>query len=155
MNALVTGATGFIGRRLLAKLDRPAVLSRDAERAEKELAAVGVRAFAWEPTNGTPPAAAFEGVDCVFHLAGDPVADGRWNERKKARIRDSRINGTPNLVAGLRNLSVKPRTLISASAVGYYGSRGDQELDEQAPPGSDFLADVCVGWEREAAAARE
>src|SRR5262249_13370205 len=134
---------------------QPVVLSRNAEKAAKELAAFGVRTFAWEPMKGPPPAAAFEGVDIVFHLAGDPVAEGRWTERKKVRIRDSRIIGTRNLVAGLRNLAVKPQTLISASAVGYYGSRGDEELDENAPPGSDFLADVCVGWEREAAAARE
>jgi uncharacterized protein (TIGR01777 family) len=83
------------------------------------------------------------------------VAEGRWTEQKKARIRDSRIIGTRNLVAGLRGLATKPKTLVSASAVGYYGSRNDQELDEQAPPGSDFLAEVCAGWEREAAAACE
>jgi uncharacterized protein len=155
MKALVTGATGFVGHRLLAKLQRPVVLSRNAEKAAKELAAFGVEPFAWEPMEGPPPAAAFEGVDVVFHMAGDPVAEGRWTEKKKARIRDSRIIGTRNLVAGLRNLAMKPKTLVCASALGYYGSRGDEELDEKAPPGSDFLADVCVGWEREAAAARE
>ncbi len=155
MNALVTGATGFVGRRLLARLDRPAILSRSAEKAANELAAFGVRAFGWEPMEGLPPAAAFEGVDTIFHLAGDPVAEGRWTERKKARIRDSRVVGTRNLVAGLRGLAARPKTLVSASAMGYYGSRGEEELDENASPGSGFLADVCVGWEREAAAARE
>jgi uncharacterized protein (TIGR01777 family) len=155
MKALVTGATGFVGHRLLAKLQQPLVLSRNADRAAKELAAFQVRAFAWEPMEGPPPAAAFEDVDTIFHLAGDSVADGRWTERKKARIRNSRIIGTRNLVARLRNLAVKPQTLVSASAVGYYGSRGDEKLEEAAPPGSDFLADVCVGWEREAATARE
>ncbi len=154
MNALVTGATGFVGHRLLARLDRPAVLSLNAEKAAKELAAFGVRSFAWE-MGAPPPAAAFDGVDTVFHLAGEPVAEGRWNERKKARIRDSRIIGTRNLVTALRNLAVKPKTLVSASAVGYYGSRGDAELDENAAPGSDFLSEVCIGWEREAVAARE
>jgi uncharacterized protein (TIGR01777 family) len=154
MNALVTGATGFVGHHLLAKLDRPLVLSRNAEKAAKELAGFGVRAFTWTPTEGLPPADAFEGVDTIFHLAGDPVADGRWTESKKARIRESRIIGTRNLVAGLRGLAVRPRTLVGASAVGYYGSRGDEELEESAPPGSGFLAEVCVGWEREAAAAR-
>jgi len=155
MKALVTGATGFVGHRLLAKLHQPVVLSRNAEKAAKELSAFGVRVLAWEPIEGPPPVAAFEGVDVVFHLAGDPVAEGRWTEPKKGRIRESRIIGTRSLVVGLRNLAVKPKTLISASAVGYYGSRGDEELDEKSPPGSDFLADVCVGWEREAAMARE
>lgn len=155
MKALVTGATGFVGHRMLAKLQQSVVLSRNAQKAEKELSAFGVRAFTWEPVEGHSPAAAFEGVDTIFHLAGDAVAEGRWTEQKKARIRDSRIVGTRNLVAGLRNLAVKPQTLVSASAVGYYGSRGDEELNENALPGSDFLAEVCVGWEREAGAARE
>src|SRR5207244_3694464 len=113
------------------------------------------RAFAWEPLSGPPPLAAFEGIETIFHLAGEPVAEGRWNEKKKARIRDSRIIGTRNLFAGLRVLADKPKVLISASAVGYYGARGDQELDERAPPGNDFLAEVCIGWEREALAALE
>src|SRR5262249_54151987 len=124
-------------------------------KASKELVAFGVQTYAWDPMEGPPPVAAFEGVDTIFHLAGDPVAEGRWTEQKKARIRDSRIVGTRNLVAGMRNLAVMPQTLVSASAVGYYGSRGNEKLDENAPPGSDFLAKVCVGWEREAAAARE
>jgi uncharacterized protein (TIGR01777 family) len=155
MKALVTGATGFVGHRLLAKLQQPVALSRNAEKAAKELAAFGVRPFAWEPMEGLPSVASFEGVDAVFHLAGDPVAEGRWTKQKKALIRDSRIIGTRNLVAGLRNLAVKPQTLVCASAVGYYGSRGDDDLDETASPGSDFLAEVCVEWEREAAAARK
>jgi uncharacterized protein len=155
MQALVTGATGFVGRRLLAKLDRPIVLSRNAEKAAKELEAFHARALGWDPQHGPPPPLAFEGVDVVFHLAGDPVAEGRWTAPKKARIRDSRVLGTRHLVAALGELSTKPETLISASAVGYYGSRGDEELDERSPPGNDFLAHVCSDWEREALAARE
>jgi uncharacterized protein (TIGR01777 family) len=155
MQALVTGATGFIGRRLLARLERPVVLSRDAARAEKQFEAFGVRTAPWQPQGGLPPADAFVGVDVVFHLAGDPVAEGRWTAAKRASIRDSRVVGTRNLVAALRALAVKPRVLISGSAVGYYGDRGDEELDEQSPPGNDFLASVCVEWEREAMAARE
>src|SRR5438094_3685660 len=155
MRAIVTGATGFVGRRLLAKLDRPVVLSRNAEKAGKQLEKFNERTFSWEPSSGPPPAAAFEGIDTVFHLAGDPVAEGRWNKKKKARIRDSRVIGTRNLVATLRGLATKPKVLVSASAVGYYGSRGDQEIDESFPPGSDFLAEVCIGWEKEAVAARE
>jgi len=155
MRALVTGATGFVGRRLLAKLQQPVVLSRDASRAAKQLEKFNVRAFEWNPQEEPPPAAAFEGVDCIFHLAGDPVAEGRWTAKKKARIRDSRVTGTRYLVAALGGLSTRPKTLISASAVGYYGSRGDEEVDERSPPGHDFLADVCIAWEKEAVAARE
>jgi uncharacterized protein (TIGR01777 family) len=155
MKALVTGATGFIGHRLLGKLERPVVLSRDAVRAEKQLQGFGVRAAQWEPQRGPPPVEAFDGVDVVFHLAGDPVAEGRWTAAKKASIRNSRVIGTRNLVAGFRGLVSKPRVLISGSAVGYYGDRADEELDERSPSGNDFLAQVCIEWEREALAAQQ
>ena len=156
MRALITGATGFIGGRLAALLEQPAVLSRDAPRAGRTLG--NVRAFSWEPHAEQPPPEAFrdaEGqpVDVVFHLAGDPVAAGRWNDAKKERIRESRVAGTRNLVAGLEALASRPRVLVSASAVGYYGSRGDEVLDETAAAGSDFLAEVCRAWEAEALAA--
>jgi hypothetical protein len=84
---------------------------------------------------------------------GEPAADGRWTAEKKRRIRDSRVVGTRNLVAGLAALAVRPRVLVSASAVGYYGDRGDEILDERSSRGEDFLADLCVDWEREAMAA--
>jgi uncharacterized protein (TIGR01777 family) len=155
MKALVTGATGFVGRRLLVRLPGAIVLSRGAERARADLRPLEVQTFEWNPLAGPPPAAALAGIDAVFHLAGESVAQGRWTAAKKARIRDSREIGTRNLVAGLRGLSERPGVLISASAVGYYGSRGDEELTEQSFPGSDFLADVCQIWEREALAARE
>jgi uncharacterized protein len=155
MAMIVTGATGFVGRRLLAKLPQAVVLSRDAARAAASLHAFSVPVFDWNPQQGPPPAAAFEGVDCVFHLAGDPVAEGRWTAAKKQRIRESRVVGTRNLVAGLRNLSVKPRVLVSASAVGFYGSRGDEPLDEKSSPGSGFLAEVCQDWESAAGLARD
>jgi uncharacterized protein (TIGR01777 family) len=154
MRALVTGATGFVGRRLLGKLDNAVVLSRDALRAEKLLSQFGVKAYAWDPMRPAP-AEAFDGIDTVFHLAGDPVAEGRWTEAKKARIRDSRVEGTRNLVTTLRAMGKGPKVLVSASAVGYYGDRGDEQLDERSQPGHDFLAEVCIGWEREASAARE
>lgn len=145
MRALVTGATGFIGRRLLEQLSDPVVLTRNPRRAEIELG--HCTAFAWDPMTGPPPKPAFDGVDVVFHLAGEPVADSRWTREKKMRIRDSRAVGTANLVATLADLAEKPKVLVSASAVGYYGNRGDEILDESSPPAGDFLADVCCLWE--------
>jgi len=155
MRALVTGATGFVGHRLLAKLGSAVVLSRDPERAQRSLLEHQVIAFCWLAEEEVPPAAAFEGIDTIFHLAGESVGEGRWTTRKKAKIRDSRVLGTRNLVAALRSLDSKPRLLISASAIGYYGPRGNEELDENARHGNDFLAKVCVAWEQEALAARE
>jgi uncharacterized protein (TIGR01777 family) len=154
MRALVTGATGFVGHRLLLRLEEPVVLSRDPVRARESLAPRKVTAFPWRAADGPPPAEAFDGVDCVIHLAGESVGEGRWNEAKKNRIRESRVAGTRNLVEGIARLDKKPRVLVSASAVGYYGSRGDQVLTESASPGDDFLAEVCIGWEEEAAKAR-
>ena len=108
MKALVTGATGFIGRALLARLEAPRVLSRDPIRARVALGR-DVEAFPWKPAAGPPPAAAFEGVEAVFHLAGDSVGEGRWTTAKKAAIRDSRVAGTRNLVAGMAALPRRPQ----------------------------------------------
>lgn len=155
MRALITGATGFVGKRLLHRLDEPAVvLSRNAAKAEKSLSAFNVKAFSWDAENQAAPAEAFEGVDVVFHLAGEPVAEGRWTKEKKRRLRESRVEGTRNLVQTLKQLPKKPRVLISASAVGYYGDRGDEVLTEDAGPREDFLGEICVSWERESQAAR-
>jgi hypothetical protein len=136
-------------------LDRPIVLSRDADRARRTLACFNVEAYSWDPLAGPPPLQSFDGVDAVFHLAGDPVASGRWTAEKKRRIRDSRELGTRHLVQALGQLKTRPSVLISASATGWYDDRGDEILDETAPPGSDFLADVCIAWEREAQAAAQ
>ena len=91
----------------------------------------------------------------MFNLAGEPVSEGRWTDEKKRRIRDSRVVGTRDLVAGLALLKSRPRVLVSASAVGYYGDRGDEELDERSAAGHGFLAEVCADWEREAMAASQ
>ncbi|NCY25136.1 MAG: TIGR01777 family protein, partial [Alphaproteobacteria bacterium] len=153
MKALVTGATGFVGPRLLRLLRSPVVLSRDPERARGALGSLAGDVIRWDPLAGPPPRQAFDGVDVVLHLAGESVSAGRWTAKQKARIRDSRVIGTRNLVLGIAQAEPRPRTLVSASAVGYYGDRGDEELVESSPPGRDFLADVCVEWEREALAA--
>jgi uncharacterized protein (TIGR01777 family) len=153
----VTGATGTIGRALVdALLDRGdavTVLSRDPAHAAEALP--DTHAVEWrDPVSEPAPAEALNGRDAVVHLAGEPIAQ-RWNADVKRRIRESRELGTRNLVAGLRAAEPRPRVLVSQSAVGYYGPRGDERLDESAAPGSDFLAGVVVAWEREARAAEE
>lgn len=153
MKALVTGATGFIGQRLLPWLKWPVVLTRNPERTGTALA--NVELHRWEPEAAPPPAEAFRGVDTVFHLAGESVAAGRWSAARKQRIRDSRVLGTRHLVAALAALKERPAVLVSASAIGYYGDRGDEVLDEDALPGNDFLAGVCKEWEAEANRAAE
>jgi uncharacterized protein (TIGR01777 family) len=129
-------------------------LTRDPERGQRVLGA-GVEVHPWpEPTAGPPPAEALQGVDGVIHLLGEPVAQ-RWTDAAKERIRDSRVTGTRMLVNALASVpeGAGPRVLVSQSATGYYGPRDDTPLDEQAAAGHDFLADVVVAWEREAAAA--
>ena len=157
MNVTVTGATGLIGSKLVARLiargDAVTVLSRNPDGARRSLGPA-VRALAWDPEAGPAPLEALDGADGVVHLAGEPVAQ-RWNARTKDRILRSRELGTRNLVAGLRAADPRPRVLVSSSATGYYGPRGDEELPESAPAGDDFLARVCVAWEREADAAAE
>ncbi len=152
MRPPVTGATGFIGRRIVSRLARPVVLSRDPERAKRTLG--DVEAYRWEHLGTLPPEAAFRGVDVVFHLAGEPVAEGRWNEQKKERFRDTRVRGTRSLVTAIELLHERPAVLISVPAVGFYADRGDEVLEESARPGSDFLARICAAWEAEACRAR-
>ena len=149
----LTGATGLLGTRLVHALrergDEVTVLSRNPDKARQ---ALGVEAHRWDPAEGPAPVEALAGRDAVVHLAGENVAQ-RWNDESKRRIRDSRELGTRNLVAGLRAAEPRPAALISSSAVGYYGPHGDEPLPEDTPPGDDFLARVCVVWEREAQAA--
>jgi len=153
MKALVTGATGFVGPRLLRLLEKPVALSRDPDRARGKIGHLVDRIVRWDPLQGPPPAEAFAGIDAVFHLAGESVAEGRWTAKQKEKIRDSRVVGTRHLVQGIAQSARKPAVLVSASAVGYYGNRGEEELTEAAPPADDFLARVCVEWEEAARAA--
>ena len=152
MNITISGASGFIGRHLLKSLAKAGhslqVLSR---HAGGNLPA-GVRISAWDPLQGPPPAESLRETDAIIHLAGEPVAQ-RWTAEAKQRIRESRVTGTRNLVEALATLTRRPEALICASAIGYYGSRGDEILTESSAPGSGFLPELCVAWEREAQAA--
>jgi uncharacterized protein len=159
MRVTVTGATGLIGPHVIGALQKHgaqvSVLSRDAERARKRLDDTGlapVESFDWDLMSEPAPAQALEGRNAVVHLAGENVAQ-RWSTSAKRAIRESRVTGTRNLLAGLRAAADAPTTLVSSSAIGYYGARGEEPLDEEAPPGGDFLAEVCVEWEHESAKA--
>jgi len=161
LRVTVTGATGLIGSGLLARLhERGAhvtVLSRDPARALARLGGdhrAPAEVAAWQPIDEPAPTQALAGRDAVIHLAGENVAQ-RWTAKAKRAIRDSRVIGTSQLLAGLRDAEPRPRTLISASAIGYYGAHGEEPLDEDAPPGEDFLAEVCAAWEAEAQRAGE
>jgi uncharacterized protein len=153
----LTGATGLIGSALARELDTAGaevtLLSRDPERAHARL---GLPAEPWDPLREPAPASALAGRDALVHLAGETIAQ-RWSPRAKYAIRESRLLGTRNLLEGLRRLRApqRPPVLLSASAVGYYGPHHDEPLDEDAPPGRDFLAQLCAAWESEAHAAAE
>jgi len=158
VRVLITGATGFVGSALCNSLQAGGhevwALSRNPQSAESRVDAIA-RAFAWsDPESDLPPAEAFEGVDAVVHLAGESVV-GRWTASKKAAIESSRVQGTRRLVEALAALEQKPQTIVSASAIGYYGDRGEEELTEDSPPGDDFLAKTSVEWEAEARAAED
>jgi hypothetical protein len=145
MRILVSGSTGLVGSALipfLAKGGHGAV-----RLVRQDAAAGGGPAARWDPGAGRIDAAALEGLDAVVHLAGESVASGRWTAAKKERIRRSRVEGTRLLSRTLAGLSRPPRVLACASAIGYYGSRGDEILKEESAPGDDFLAGVCREWE--------
>jgi uncharacterized protein len=156
MRITITGATGLIGSRLVADLlargDEVTVLSRNPGRARETLGPA-VEALPWDPSAGPAPPNSLAGRDGVVHLAGENLAQ-RWNDETRRRIRESREQGTRRLVEGIRAADPRPAVLVSMSGVGYYGDRAEP-VDEDAPAGDDFLADVCIVWEREAEAAAE
>lgn len=153
MRVLVTGASGSIGgavcEALLARGDEVVGLSRDPNRARSRNPRV--QWLAWQPATEPPPAEALAGTHAVINLIGEEI-NQRLTPAAKRRIHDSRVRSTANLVAGIRDAAQPPGVLVSQSAVGYYGNRGDRELGEDAPSGDDFLAGLTRDWER---AARE
>ncbi len=156
MRILLTGATGLIGQALAASLAAGGhelhVLSRSPKSAKERLP--GVReAFRWSSTQ-IPPPQVYSGVGAIVNLAGESVV-GRWTEAKRKAIVDSRVEGTRNLIMGLREAADRPSVLVSSSAVGYYGDRGEEALTEASQPGEDFLANTSVAWEAEACKARD
>ena len=150
LDVLVSGSRGLIGSALVPALEE------GGHRVRRLVRSGGASgdAVRWDPSAGTIDAARLEGVDAVVHLAGESV-QGRWTAAKKARIRDSRVQGTSLLARTLAGLPVPPRVMVSASASGYYGDRGNELLREESAPGSNFLAGVCREWEAAADPARE
>jgi uncharacterized protein (TIGR01777 family) len=150
MKVVVTGATGRIGSHLVQALkargDDVTVLSRDPKRAGDRL---GVEAVAWDAKAEAAPPKALAGSDAVVHLAGEDVAQ-RWTQSAKKEILASREQGTKNLVHSIFDVKPRPGVLVCASGAGYYGARGEEPVTESEPPGRDWLADVCVRWERQA-----
>ena len=148
MRILISGASGFVGTALRARLEEE---GHDVVRLVRR-AASGDGEVRWDPANGEIDVAACEGFDAVIHLAGENIAGGRWTEARKRRIVDSRVQGTTLLARTLAELDRRPAVFLSASAVGFFGARGDETLDEGSAMGEGFLAETCRDWE---AATRE
>lgn len=151
MKVAVTGSHGLIGSALIESLKGDGHEVVGLVRSRPEPRSAGVY---WDPTGGVIDADSLEGIDAVVHLAGEWLGE-RWTEKKKAKIRDSRVKGTTLLAEALARLSDPPRVFLSASAVGYYGDRGDEPLTESSGPGTGFLAEVVNEWEAAAAPAAE
>jgi uncharacterized protein len=150
LNVLVSGSTGLVGSALVPALTnqghRVVRLTRSG--------GAGDDAVGWDPSTATIDAARLRGIDAVVHLAGENIV-GRWTPAKKARIRDSRVEGTRLLAGTIAELSTPPKVMVSMSATGYYGDRGNELLREESAPGTNFLAGVCQEWEAAAQPARE
>lgn len=141
----VSGATGLVGSELMKSLKLAGHSTFTLSRRRD-----GAGSILWDPAKGIIACEALEGVDAVVHLAGENIAGSRWTAAVKERIRISRVEGTRNLVKSLGSLKSLPKTLVCASAIGFYGHRGDERLSEASAAGSGYLADVCKAWEAEA-----
>jgi hypothetical protein len=150
MDVVVTGSSGLIGTALRGALEVAGHRFVPMTRSRG-----GGDAVHWDPDAGAIDASGLEGVGAVVHLAGEGIGNKRWNEAQKAKIRDSRVRGTTLLTETLAKLSKPPKVLLSGSAVGFYGDRGDEVLTESSRPGGGFLADLCVAWEAATAPAKE
>jgi len=148
MNVLISGATGLIGSALVPELEAKGHTVTRLSRSRS-----GANTIRWDPSAGTIDGD-LEGTDAVVHLAGESIAQGRWNPDKKRRILDSRVQGTRLLAEKISALATPPKVMVSMSAVGYYGDRGDEVLTEESAPGADFLTRVCREWEAAAEPAR-
>lgn len=151
MRVLISGATGFVGRKLVSRLveggHEVVALSRNVEKARKVLS-LPTAIFEWDGRSPVP-SDSLRGIQAVVNLAGEGVAEKRWTAEQKRKILESRVLGTRQLVQAVAKMSVAPEVFVSASAIGYYGDTGEKEADETAAAGSDFLADVCKRWEAE------
>lgn len=145
MKILISGSTGLVGSALANSFVEEGHEVVRLVRHESSLSAPEIE---WHPNHGRIDPQRLEGFDTVIHLAGESIASGRWNDEKKRTIRESRTKGTLLLSETLAQLSRPPSVFISASAIGYYGNRGDEQLTETSPPGNDFLSSVCVEWEQ-------
>ena len=151
MRLVVTGAKGFIGTVLCARLlQQGHTLTLFTRGSPRDVGTAAKRWVQWTPGAFGEWGAALDGVDGVINLAGEPIAAKKWNDIQRRRIEKSRVDGTNSLVQAIAKAEPKPTFLISASAVGYYGPRGDELITEDSPPGDDFLSAVCRAWEEEA-----
>jgi uncharacterized protein len=153
MKVLITGSSGLIGSALVPFLTSEGNSVTRLLRSPASSKGSGGSEIVWNPGGPSAASSKLEGFDAVIHLAGENIAEGRWTEAKKARIRESRTKPTRALSEALAKLSNPPRTLVSASAVGFYGHRGDEILREGSAPGSGYLPEVCLGWEGATASA--
>jgi uncharacterized protein (TIGR01777 family) len=154
MRILVSGSTGFLGTALVEALERKGhSIARLVRPGTAQKGAGGSRAHtvAWDPVAGRFDAPGAEAADALIHLAGASIAGGRWNASRKELLRTSRIDATRQLVGALAKLQRPPHVIVAASAIGYYGNRGDETLTEASAPGNDFLAEACRDWEAETA----
>ena len=152
MRVVVTGSSGLIGRALCSRL---LANGHEVVRVVRQPVRPDDHVLQWNPQAGTIDASALEGADAAIHLAGAGIGDRRWNEARKRILFESRSRSTALLSRALAVLDRPPRVLVSASAIGFYGDRGDEVLTEQSPPGDDFLASLCVRWEADTAPAAE